>query len=177
MKLLNYWKVKRVYNGINIIINDINVSNCSELGETIDGYTCGIPQKIRMGNEYIYKCKLCKDNPFCLFKELKRAEDKIRILEKENIEYKRYKYLFEKAKEFKEKSDKYAEKTRAENEDLKDSLRRTVCQAECFRYKESKKYKEVLEEIKEITSGDYELLDPQALQEIRQIISEVLKDE
>lgn len=156
-----------------IIINDIDVSNCSELGETIDGYTCGIPQKICMGDEYIYKCKLCKDNPFCLYKELKRAEDKIKELEKENLEYKRYKYLFEKAKEFKEKSDKYAEKTRVENEDLKDSLRRTVCQAECFRYKESKKYKGVLKEIKEITSGTYESLDPQALQEIKQIISEV----
>jgi hypothetical protein len=126
-----------------------------------------------MGNEYIYKCKLCKDNPFCLYKELKRAKDKINILEKENLEYKRYKFLFEKAKEFKEKSDKYAEKTRAENEDLKDSLRRTVCQAECFRYKESKKYKEALKGIKEITSGNYESLDPQVLQEIRQIISEI----
>ena len=36
----------------------------------------------------------------------------------------------------------------------------------------NEKYEETLQEIKAIVSGDYETLDPQALQEIRKIIKE-----
>ena len=35
------------------------------------------------------------------------------------------------------------------------------------------KYKDVLQEIKTIVSGDYEMLDPQTLQDIRSIITKV----
>ena len=120
--------------------------------------------------------------------EIQRLKEENKELKKENEELHKYKWLFGKAKEFKEKSDKYVKKTRAENEDLKDSLRRTVCQAECFRYKESKKYKQALEDIREVTKkyyiSDKKLLatgigiNPYgAIIEIQDKINEVLKDE
>jgi len=74
---------------------------------------------------------------------------KLQELEEENKMLKRYKFLFEKARELKEKTDKWAQKCLAENEDLKDSLKKTVCQAECFKHKEAIKYKSALEEIRE----------------------------
>lgn len=89
--------------------------------------------------------------------QIEELEESLNHLKQKNAElkaelnqYKKYKFLFEKAKEFKEKSDKWAEKCLAENEDLKDTIKRTVCQAECFRYKQATKYKQTLQEIKEI---------------------------
>ena len=99
-----------------IVINDIEVTECQELGETIDGYTCGTPQRICLGDEYIYRHTLCSDNPFCQYKELWRAHSEIKKLEKELLEYK---FLFEKAKEFKEEE---AKNLREENEYLKRAL-------------------------------------------------------
>ena len=37
----------------------------------------------------------------------------------------------------------------AENEDLKDTIKRTVCQAECYKHKQADKYRSALEEIRE----------------------------
>lgn len=78
------------------------------------------------------------------------SKEIIEELVKENAELKRYKFLFEKAKEFKEKTDKWAEKCLKENEDLKDTIKRFVCQAECYKHKEADKYKQTLNAIKEI---------------------------
>jgi hypothetical protein len=115
----------------------------------------------------------CKGNKGCIYKQLKRLQaeneilkEKLQIsqnsdkktieimkenerLKKEIKQYKKYKFLFEKAKEFKEKTDKWASKCLAENEDLKDTIKRTVCQSECFRYKQANNYKQALQEIRE----------------------------
>lgn len=81
----------------------------------------------------------------------------VRSLEKRLKELERYKYLFEKARELKERTDKWAEKCLEENNDLKDSLKRTVCQAECFRYKEAEKYKSALKSIEELCNEEQEM--------------------
>lgn len=57
------------------IINGIDVSECEKLGETIDGFTCGLGKRIRFANEIITKHNLCKDNPDCYFKQLKRLQE------------------------------------------------------------------------------------------------------
>ena len=72
----------------------------------------------------------------------------IKELKEEVKKLKKYKNLFEKAKEYKQKTDKWAEACLKENEDLKDSLKRTVCQAECFKHKEAEKYKSALQYIR-----------------------------
>lgn len=54
-----------------------------------------------------------------------------------------YKYLFYKTRELYLKNQNVIKKLIDENENLKDKLKRTVCQAECFRYKQ---YLEILEE-------------------------------
>lgn len=54
------------------IIDGVNVSGCCKQGETMYGITCGLPERIRFGNKYIYKHTLCKDNPDCNFKQLSR---------------------------------------------------------------------------------------------------------
>lgn len=45
-----------------------------KLGETIDGITCGLGKRIRFVNEIITKHNLCKNNPNCYYKQLKRKE-------------------------------------------------------------------------------------------------------
>lgn len=57
-----------------IIINDVDVRECEKLGETIDGITCGLGKRIRFANEIITKHNLCKNNPNCRYKQLKRKE-------------------------------------------------------------------------------------------------------
>ena len=57
-----------------MIIDGIDVSGCEKHGETIDGITCGNGERIRLANEIITKHKLCKDNPNCYYKQLKRKE-------------------------------------------------------------------------------------------------------
>ena len=57
-----------------IIIDGVNVSGCEKQGETIAGITCGNGERIRLANEIITKHKLCKDNPNCVYKQLKRKE-------------------------------------------------------------------------------------------------------
>lgn len=62
-------------------------------------------------------------------------------------QYKKYKFLFEQAREMKIKTDKWAQKCLSENEDLKDTIKKTVCQAKCYKHKQADKYKSALEEI------------------------------
>lgn len=106
------------------------------------------------------------------------AINRIAELEQENArlkeeirQYKKYKFLFEKAKEFKEKSDKWAEKCLAENEDLKDTIKRTVCQAECFRYKQTTKYKQTLQEIKTIAEKEIYMKQNNSMNKILDLIT------
>ena len=57
-----------------IIIDGVDVSGCVKQGETVAGITCGNGERIRLANEIITKHKLCKDNPNCIYKQLKRKE-------------------------------------------------------------------------------------------------------
>lgn len=66
-----------------IIIDDVDVSECEKLGETIDGITCGLGKRIRFANEIITKHNLCKNNPNCCYKQLKRKEQECTNLEEE----------------------------------------------------------------------------------------------
>ena len=66
-----------------IIIDDIDVSRCQKQGETIVGITCGNGERIRLANEIITKHKLCKDNPNCIYKQLKRKEQECEELREE----------------------------------------------------------------------------------------------
>ena len=66
-----------------IIINGVDVSGCEKQGETIAGITCGNGERIRLANEIITKHKLCKDNPNCYFKQLKRKEQECEELKEE----------------------------------------------------------------------------------------------
>lgn len=66
-----------------IIIDGVDVSECEKLGETIDGITCGLGKRIRFVNEIITKHNLCKNNPNCYYKQLKRKEQECERLKKE----------------------------------------------------------------------------------------------
>ena len=57
-----------------IIIDRVDVSGCEKQGKTIAGITCGNGERIRLANEIITKHKLCKDNPNCVYKQLKCKE-------------------------------------------------------------------------------------------------------
>ena len=65
-----------------IIIDGVNVSGCEKQGETIAGITCGNGERIRLANEIITKHKLCKDNPNCVYKQLKAKEQECEELKK-----------------------------------------------------------------------------------------------
>lgn len=67
-----------------IIIDGVDVSECEKLGETIAGITCGLGKRIRFANEIITKHNLCKDNPNCNYKQLKRLEQENEHLKKQN---------------------------------------------------------------------------------------------
>lgn len=79
---------------------------------------------------------------FRLFQALKAKEQ-------ECEELKRYKSLFEKARDLWNEASRTNYKLLDKIEDLQDSLKRTICQSECYRYKEAEKLKQTLTEIKE----------------------------
>ena len=64
-----------------MIINGVDVSECEKIGETIAGITCGNGERIRLANEIVTKHKLCKDNPNCVYKQLKRKEQECKELQ------------------------------------------------------------------------------------------------
>ena len=66
-----------------IIIDGVDVSGCEKQGETIAGITCGNGERIRFANEIITKHKLCKDNPNCVYKQLKAKEQECEELKEE----------------------------------------------------------------------------------------------
>ena len=63
------------------IIDGIDVGGCEKQGKTIAGITCGNGERIRLANEIITKHKLCKDNPNCVYKQLKRKEQELEELQ------------------------------------------------------------------------------------------------
>ena len=63
-----------------IIIDGVDVNGCEKQGETIAGITCGNGERIRLANEIITKHKLCKDNPNCVYKQLKAKEQECESL-------------------------------------------------------------------------------------------------
>ena len=70
-----------------IIIDGVNVSGCEKQGETIAGITCGNGERIRLANEIITKHKLCKDNPNCVYKQLKAKEQECEELKEKVKKY------------------------------------------------------------------------------------------
>ena len=64
-----------------IIVNGVDVSGCEKQGETVAGITCGNGERIRLANEIITKHKLCKDNPNCVYKQLKRKGQELEELQ------------------------------------------------------------------------------------------------
>ena len=108
-----------------IIIDGVDVSGCVKQGETVAGITCGNGERIRLANEIITKHKLCKDNPNCVYKQLKRKEQKCEELEKELAKvYEDIKLspLCYKCDE-EECLQKEIDKLKADNEMLRDELR------------------------------------------------------
>ena len=91
-----------------IIIDGVDVNGCEKQGETIAGITCGNGERIRLANEIITKHKLCKDNPNCVYKQLKAKEQECEEL-KEKV--KKYGEIN------KQETKDYAE-LKAENEEL-----------------------------------------------------------
>lgn len=73
-----------------IIIDGVNVARCDKQGETQAGITCGTPERIRFGNEYVYKHTLCKDNSNCLYKQLRRKEQECEELKRKVNNYEIY---------------------------------------------------------------------------------------
>ena len=120
-----------------IIIDGVDVADCEHINACDKKMKCVILQD-----------DVCETNPYCegfncYYKQLKRKEQ-------ECEELKRYKSLFEKTRDLWNKASKTNYKLLDEIEDLKDSLKRTICQSECYRYKEAEKLKATLTEIKEI---------------------------
>jgi hypothetical protein len=74
-------------------------------------------------------------------------------LKAEKKELIRYKSLFEKTRDLWNEARMNNYKLLNKIEDLKDSLKRTICQSECYRYKEAEKLKQTLVEIKEIAEN------------------------
>ena len=108
-----------------IMIDGVNVIGCEKQGETIAGITCGNGERIRLANEIITKHKLCKDNPNCVYKQLKRKEQECGELKKELAKvYEDIKLspLCYKCDE-EECLQKEIDKLKAENEMLHDELR------------------------------------------------------
>lgn len=76
-----------------------------------------------------------------------KANNKVDELQKEVKELKRYKFLFEKCRELYMDMQNQAHSMCEELEDVKDSLKRTTCQAECYKHKEADKYRASLNEV------------------------------
>ena len=104
------------------------------------------------------KCSLrgkndnCDEIKDCFVKELL---GKLALKEQECEELKQYKSLFEKTRNLWNESRMNNYKLLDEIKDLKDSLKRTICQSECYKYKEADKLKQILIEIKEFIQSDY----------------------
>ena len=101
-------------------------------------------------NTFDGRCNKEQCFTYKLLQLLKDKEQECNQLKAENDELKRYKFLFEKARDLWNEASRQKNKLLDENKDLKDSLKRTICQSECYRYKEAEKLKQTLAEIKPI---------------------------
>ena len=120
-----------------IYIDGVDVSGCENyIGANTKTHNC------TLYDGYLRPCK----NADCYYKNWQRKEQ-------ECEELKRYKSLFEKARDLWNEASRQKNKLLDENKDLKDSLKRTICQSECYRYKEAEKLKATLTEIKEIAEN------------------------
>ena len=124
-----------------IIIDGVDVSGCKhfKIG------TCLADYLLTDMDFSEAKCELCKD---CYYKQLKRKEQ-------ECEELKQYKSLFEKTRNLWNESRMNNYKLLDEIKDLKDSLKRTICQSECYKHKEAEKLKQTLTKIKEIAERNH----------------------
>ena len=82
--------------------------------------------------------------------EIFQLKEQLDQLKAENKELKQYKTLYEKTRNLWNKARMNNYELLDEIKDLKDSLKRTVCQSECYKHKEADKLKQTLTEIKEI---------------------------
>lgn len=115
-------------------------------------------------------CETCTDKAN---KEADELQTEVKQLKKEIEGLKKYKFLFEKCREYYLEKEKFVRKLLNENEDLKDSLKRTVCQAECYKHKEAEKYKEKLIEIKNCVKIFDPISDRDEIKEVLRIIGEL----
>ena len=96
-------------------------------------------------------------NNLALSKTLNLVSEQLDQLKAENEELTKYKSLFEKTRNLYNEARMNNYELLDEIKDLKDSIKRTICQSECYRYKEAEKLKQTLTEIKEITEPYYVL--------------------
>lgn len=86
-------------------------------------------------------------------------QQQIDTLKAENKELKQYKTLYEKTRNLWNKARMNNYELLDEIKDLKDSLKRTVCQSECYKHKEADKFKQTLIEIKEMIKQGVKIHD------------------
>ena len=99
-----------------------------------------------MGTTLVEKKPTYKER-YLELKKWQEANNEVDELQKEVKELKRYKFLFEKCRELYMDMQNQAHSMCEELEDVKDSLKRTTCQAECYKHKEADKYKASLNEV------------------------------
>ena len=140
-----------------IIIDGIDVSGCEKLGETIDGITCGLGKRIRFANEIITKHKLCKDNPNCVYKQLKLKEQELQAQRNFTTQEQRKIYCVA-----------YDKTCETGNE----------CKQKKCVFKDRLKYKQALDEIEKIVikANSISSLDSDEIRQIRSIINKVKED-
>ena len=161
-----------------ILIDGVNVAECRfyNYGEGYNSDTEeffeGACECITAHNEYgeFEYFGVCKGRD-CYYKQLKRKEqecEKLRfpmkdtnyalltkeefeeygLLKAENEELTRYKSLFEKTRNLWNEARMNNYKLLDKIKDLKDSLKRTTCQSECYKHKEAEKLKQENDELK-----------------------------
>lgn len=124
--------------------------NCTMDGSYSMGYSpctrnCKwyVEQKLQQAMDNYDKLDLLREEQY------NKLVDKYKAKEQECEELKRYKNLFIKAKEIYTRTSKTNKQLINENEDLKDTIKKFTCQSECYKNKETKKYKQECEELKE----------------------------
>ena len=136
-----------------IIIDGIDIRKCKHFEALYESRPNGFGGITIENYCYLYEDN-CEKYPQCLYRsnQLQQLETQLKRKEQECEELKRYKFLFEKARDLWNEASKTNYKLLDEIEDLKDSLKRTICQSECYRYKEAEKLKQTIAKIKGICS-------------------------
>ena len=94
-----------------------------------------------------------------VYENMRYEKQQLDQLKAENKELKQYKTLYEKTRNLWNKARMNNYELLDEIKDLKDSLKRTVCQSECYKHKEADKLKQTLVEIKEIIKQGVKIHD------------------